>query len=152
MNQCSYLKETKTIIVGASWRSADTQDAQRLSWSELTFQRWNEIAGDATKDLKYVIRQYVTNQGTKATMKLAHEKLNFDLNKEGIFYPSDRGSDMDKAFQALAGTDNAKGVFYMLGDHHEAFGDLKVVRIHTWPTQTIGKDAHNPSMILEMGH
>ena len=150
VNQCSYRPAAKTIIVDSSFRRNDDPkaDADRLTWSELTFQRWTELAGDSTKDLKYVIRQHIGNQETQTTMKTAHNNLKIALDTKGEFYPSAPNSNMDNAFRALAGTDNAKGVFYMLADHHNAFNDLQVVKIHTWPIAT--RESW-PAMVLELG-
>lgn len=48
------------------------------------------------------------------------------------YYPSETDDAMNTAFMILAGTDNARGVFHMLADHHREFKDLKVAKIRVF--------------------
>lgn len=149
VHQCSYNKDQKSIIADSNFRKKDNNPPEeQLLWSELTFQRWKEIAGDDVAQLKFVIRQHIVNKGSVNTLEEAYNKLGIPPNKKAEFYPSSDNPAMDNAFRTLAGTDNAKGVFYMMADHHRELQNLKVVKIHTW----FQSWESWPAIVLELGH
>jgi hypothetical protein len=59
---------------------------------------------------------------------------------------------MDVAFMTVSGTDNAKGVSYILADHSD---DLKIISIHIFfldnPNPEMKPMANIPQMWLELG-
>ncbi len=145
---CSFSTAQKAILASWSIRQADeNQGEDRLPWSELTFQRWKGMAGAGVADLKWVLRQGVVNPDTVSIMTEAHARLLYSESGHAVFNPSKENPTMKEAFSALAGTDNGKGVFYMLADHHRELRNLRVVKIHTWPAA----NGRPPSMALELG-
>lgn len=142
-----YGKDSNAIIAKQSWRVSDGySDADRLKWYQITFKNWKDQAGSDAGKLKWVVRDTISNDDTRTVIKKALSKVGIDPDKPfttkqvGVFGPS------DDSFKALAGTDNGRGVFYMLGRYHKELGDLKVVSIHAWVDDGI------PFMALELGH
>jgi len=141
--------DEKAINVISSYKRHDNLGENSLPWSELTFQQWREKAGARVAELKWVARQHVVNEETQKAMAAAHERVGIAKDARGVFYPgAAANSPMAISWDQLTKTVNAKGVFYMLADHHRELRDLKVVKIHTW-LEFRGQWA---SMVLELGH
>lgn len=144
-NEALYSKEDKVIIAKNSWAKFDGSK-DRLTWNQLVFKNWKDVAGSDVGKLKWIVRDTINNWDTLSVINKALSKAGKDPDKPfsheqvGVFEPS------DESFKALAGTDNGKGPFYMLANYHKELGDLKVVRIHTW-----GDDGVY-FIVLELGH
>lgn len=136
-----YSKEYRAIIAKQSWRDSDDKsDTDRLKWYQLAFKNWKDEAGPDVGKLKWVVRDTITNYDTTTVIDKALDKAKIKPGDAGTFKPS------DDSFKALAGTDNARGVFYILGRYHKELGDLKVIKIHAWD------DVGIRCMALELGH
>nr|KMM71519.1 hypothetical protein CPAG_07826 [Coccidioides posadasii RMSCC 3488] len=144
IHQAVYFPEARTIQVKESFAKKDVlPDDVRLKWSEITFQNWKSVAGNNVKDLKYILRDTIINQGTSDTITQARLNLKIPEDDPAAFHPSTPGSAMDNAFNSLAGTPNVRSVWHMLADHHREFGDLKIVKIHTY--------AYDSFLLIELG-
>ena len=147
VTQNSYSKTQKAIIVQGSYSANDqNKGAHRLYWSDLTFQRWKEVAGDDVKELRFVARTHIINQGTIAVVKQAYEEVGIGRTIHHAFSPSASNEKEKWAYFALSGTDQVKGIFNMLADHHQAFGNLTVVKIHVFPV-----NGPSSTMFIETG-
>ncbi|EAS27680.2 uncharacterized protein CIMG_10285 [Coccidioides immitis RS] len=144
IHQAVYFPEARTIQVKESFAMKDVlPDDVRLKWSEITFQNWKSVAGNNVKDLKYILRDTIINEGTSDTITQARLNLKIPEDDPAAFHPSTPGSAMDNAFNSLAGTPNVRSVWHMLADHHREFGDLKIVKIHTY--------AYDSFLLIELG-
>ncbi|MCJ1428259.1 hypothetical protein MMC29_006168 [Sticta canariensis] len=102
-----------------------TPKAEKVPSVELQFQKMKELKGNDIGDLKWVGDVSITNGDTRATLlKLNTGKKS--KNKWTRYTPEDD----PEAWKELAGTPNARGYFYMLGDHHEELNGLKVQEIY----------------------
>ncbi|KAL9620228.1 MAG: hypothetical protein Q9160_005237 [Pyrenula sp. 1 TL-2023] len=147
VHEALYGKDDKVIIAKQSWRDSDAySNAERLKWYQITFKNWRDLAGRDAGKLKWIIRDTISNTETRTVISKALSKANIDPDRPfskkqvAVFEPS------DESFKALAGTDNGRGVFYMLGRYHNEMGNLKVVKIHVWA------DDGPYFMALELGH
>lgn len=103
----------------------ETEQGKRVPSAELQWQKMKEIKGDKIGDLEWVGDIYITNRETQDRIKTAN-------NKKGKKNTWAKYTSEDDAWKDLADTDNAKGYFYMLGDHHEELRGLKVKEMYAF--------------------
>ncbi|KAI4251763.1 MAG: hypothetical protein LQ352_004675 [Teloschistes flavicans] len=142
------------IIAEANYRDWDA--AKKLPWSELmyiTYQFASRYAdnenlhplqdddepphppGGPIANLKHVIQHIVVNAGTKTILRNAYESNKYPVgadkvNDEGVWRQwTMKGS--AGFFTAMLGTDNVKGVVWLLNDHAVEMGRKEVVEIWT---------------------
>jgi hypothetical protein len=124
----------------ASFSNADFDTTGHLTWSELAFQRYHELAGSDVNKLESVVRKNVANPGTLNTIRKAYMNMGkvFGEGTTGdkVVFNANApvGSAEGEAFAALMRTDNVRGVNWMLGDHHRALGDKRITSITVWPS------------------
>jgi hypothetical protein len=98
------------------------------------------------KKLEHVARVGVRNKATVNTVKTAYEETSFH-GTMAKFRADAADPKEKKAFDALSRSDNVNGVYWFLGDYHNALGDKKVTAIHTMLT----KDKMSCFMIIDLG-
>ncbi|EFR02320.1 hypothetical protein MGYG_05317 [Nannizzia gypsea CBS 118893] len=129
-----YNKAQKTMVV--AWSDVNIDNTQpedtQLRWSDVTFEGWKEHAGDDAKNLRWIVRNNIINQGTIATIREALRRTGRNTDKRAEFAPDPNDNTMNEAFTALAGTPNVKGVFHMLADHHNELGGLTIKKIYAF--------------------
>lgn len=146
----AYSKDQGTVIALDSRGQDNDKSANKLRWSELVFQQWEEIAGEKTKDLKYIVRHLITNPDTRAMIAKAHAENGF--GGRGEFKSDPNNKAQNDAFYSLLGTDHGRPVVHMLADHHQALEDKRVVQILTWRhMDKIDIQQDEPLMILVLG-
>ncbi|PGG95549.1 hypothetical protein AJ79_09991 [Helicocarpus griseus UAMH5409] len=126
----SFSRQAGLIVVHEKFRDRDEKknDPDRMKWSEVTWQNWKEVAKGDVGRLKAVVEQNIINTGTKDKIELA-KKQTCQEGTIAEFHPDKKNTNMDDAFEMLSGTDNVKGVIYMLADHHKELGGKKVTKI-----------------------
>ncbi|KAM5474297.1 hypothetical protein MauCBS54593_001871 [Microsporum audouinii] len=144
IHEALYSPKLKAIQIKESYSRRDyLPDGTRATYSELTFQNWKSVAGDNVKDLKWVVQDTILNEGTWNTIAAARQAIKV-TEGEAVFVPSKPGSAMDNAFNSLSGTENVRGTWFMLADHHTELGGLKVVGIRTYDSPLY--------LLIEIGH
>ncbi|KAM5430461.1 hypothetical protein McanMca71_007223 [Microsporum canis] len=144
IHEALYSPKLKAIQIKESYSRRDyLPDGTRATYSELTFQNWKSVAGDNVKDLKWVVQDTILNEGTWNTIAAARQAIKV-TEGEAVFVPSKPGSAMDNAFNSLSGTENVRGTWFMLADHHTELGGLKVVGIRTYDSPFY--------LLIEIGH
>jgi len=143
VNDGAYDRRSGTILAMINFQERDTWprgDPHRLPWSELTWQTWSKAAGPQRGfpnsdigNLQYVLRQNVQNKGTMSVVEQAHSKNGIPNDQMGEFEEDPTNVEKSNAFYALLGTDNIKGVAFMLKDHHNEAGNKVIKKIVTFP-------------------
>ncbi|KAI9883827.1 MAG: hypothetical protein M1823_004381 [Watsoniomyces obsoletus] len=137
-----------SVDSSAEFDSAPTPPP-KLPNSELLYQAWRDAVALVDEEgkeshigkLKYIVRQPISNKGSRLTVKDAHKAKGIPLDRPATFTPDDTSFDtlLKDAWHGLLGTRNSKPTSHRLADHHQALGNLVVVAIHTWakiPGQT----------------
>jgi hypothetical protein len=108
--------------------------AKKLNWNVIAFEGYKR-SGQKAADLKYVLRQDITNAGTKAVLEEVYkgaqkgsEITQATTKWETWTYDDAKHRD---AFLALLGTPNGNGAGYILVDYAATLKDKKIVSIHT---------------------
>jgi hypothetical protein len=108
------------------------QDGKILSWSELTFQQWDDIARplQKTSGLKYIFQMNIANGPTSDLIEGLFKKYNWNTKemKTAVY----ANADEREAVSALAGSPLGNGIQYMLKDHAGALGKKQVGKVHIW--------------------
>ena len=122
----------------------------RLTWSEIIFQRYSELAGANVNQLESVVRCSVSNPGTISTLKRAFASMDQPYTDNGakVVFRADapEGSAEREAFDVILCTDNVRGVNWMLADHHNAFGNKQITSVTVWPDEDL-----STSMLISIG-
>ncbi|KAI4247625.1 MAG: hypothetical protein L6R42_009576 [Xanthoria sp. 1 TBL-2021] len=127
------------LIAEQNFRDEDIAP-QRLVWSELMYHTWNEAAkhagpkGGPISNLKTVIRAQVVNVQTQGILRMMYE--NNGLTPRVHFQWTRWSEDGQPGFwDALMGTDNVKGVVFLLNDHCVEMGRKIITEVWTrWDT------------------
>ena len=133
------------LIAEGNWRAKDSQ--RKLQWSEAIYQTWklaekraNELAvqgkgsppGGPISNLQSVVRHSITNQGTQSVTRAAYAANDWIPGSDG---PEEwrRFTETDKQFFffALIGTENVKGLLWLLRDHAVEIGRKEPATIWT---------------------
>ncbi|KAL8768912.1 MAG: hypothetical protein Q9209_004967 [Squamulea sp. 1 TL-2023] len=131
------------IIADANWRNDDSQ--KTLQWSELMYQTWalanvTAIAhaaagkgggpGGPISNLRSVVRAIVTNKGTRGAFEAAYKANGLVPGQDG---PDDWQQWTEYShrnfFWDMLGTDNIKGVIWLLNDHAAEIGKKEITKI-----------------------
>ncbi|KAL9626258.1 MAG: hypothetical protein Q9204_007449 [Flavoplaca sp. TL-2023a] len=127
------------LVASANYREWDSQ--RQLPWSELMFQTWPIVqaaqGGGPISNLKVVIRKEVENQGTQEVLKAMYRNRRgpdgqvLTMNKGDPTWYQWTEEQHAFFFHALIGTDNVKGVVWLLNDHPNAMGKKEIKDIWT---------------------
>jgi hypothetical protein len=147
-NTLSISGDGKVMI--ADYSMADKDNTKTLRWSEIAFQRRKAYpAGTDMTKLESIVRIEVNNAGTLNTARQAFSELGktFADGEEKLILHANAaaGSAEKAAFDAMLRTDNVRGVNWMLGDHHQAFGDKQITTLTIWP------DNSNCAILISIG-
>jgi len=146
-NTNAYSKGGKMIVAISNWKKWDTSDLseeEKLKWSDLVWKSWTIEAGAEAKRLKYVLRYQVVNRGTIAMIAKAHVENKVPASGRGEWSPN------TKEFNGLLGTDNGRGVVWLLYDHLKTLGENKtILKIYTWLEAS--STERKPGMLFVLG-
>ena len=143
VHEAYYGKADGAVIAKTSYAKADgTQGGNRMKWYEFAAKAWSDTPGGDTKQLKWIARDDVRGPESRDAIDAA-------LIKSGKGNGPAKFAPNDPNFQALAGTDNGRGPFYLTGRFHNMLGDREVKFIHAWKDPD-GKD-FKYYMALEIG-
>lgn len=121
------------LVASANFREWDSQ--RQLPWSELMFQTWPIVqaaqGGGPISTLKVVVRKEVENQGTQEVLRTMYTARGLTMNQgDPKWYPCNEDQHR-YFFHALMGTDNVKGVVWLLNDHPNAMGKKEITDMWT---------------------
>jgi len=160
VNEGGYNREKGAIVALWNFQENDLwprSDPHRLTWSELTWQTWKKVSGpqrgdlvDRASGLKYIFRRDVQNEGTSSVVQKAHETNGLSMDGRGEFEVDNTNKAKSDAFYALLGTDNVKGVAFMLKDHHNELGGKVIKKIITIPKGSLGSE-NKLSLVIVLG-
>lgn len=103
--------------------SEQTLGTKRVPNSEILVNQLLSVGGDLKK-LNQIIRSNIANQKTQEILSLIEQKI-LDRNVEKTWTPA------NPEFFALLGTDNVKGIAFLLSQHVEGTGGKSIVNIVT---------------------
>ncbi|KAI4123219.1 MAG: hypothetical protein LQ338_005378, partial [Usnochroma carphineum] len=132
------------VLIGKmNFRNMDKTD--KLPWSELMYQQWQIskaadderaskypffLPGNNLSSLQYVLRDTVENKATMDVMRLAYTKTGYTPQQDPTWRLWTE-QETPNWFFALLGTDNCKGVVWLLNDHAKEAGKKEVAEIWT---------------------
>ncbi|KAL8711622.1 MAG: hypothetical protein Q9220_004032 [cf. Caloplaca sp. 1 TL-2023] len=122
------------IIAYYNYRKEDAQ--QKLQWSDIIYEsyqgalRYEDQPGQSIKDLQTVIRYSVANSGTIAMAKTAYAAQNLQWYDNGVWQKWTL-KDTPYLFYGFLGTDNIKGITFLLKDHAQEIGNKVITEIWT---------------------
>jgi hypothetical protein len=115
INIAGFSAYRRTIIAKYSFADADTTpkgSPNRLTWSELIFQRYEELAGVNVNQLESVVRSSVSNADTIRTLTqdFANMGQPFATNGAPVVFNANTatGTAEKAAFDAIPCTDNGR--------------------------------------------
>ncbi|KAI1920074.1 hypothetical protein LOZ60_006702 [Ophidiomyces ophidiicola] len=141
-----YSKDQGTIIAIRNIKENEGRKGEGMSWSEVTWQQWSEVAGANRGNLQRIMRDTVTNRNTKKAMEQVYKDMGWEYTHGVDKKITPHGSEqMQKSFDTLSGTANGRGVFQLLGENRGALGDARVLEWHILPSgphlmAIVGKD------------
>lgn len=140
LNDNAYSTDAKAIIAIANDASKDS-GTERLAWSDIVWAQWDRASGSGAQELNHVVRHGIENIGTKNVIAKVHEDNHIPVNSFGVFTPENPG--LNNAFETLLGTDNGRGVVYMVGDWMPGKAVTKILTLQP-------PNGKLPLMILEI--
>ena len=105
----------------------------KVQWTDLQWGALNKARGSQDmKDIKYIIREAVSNAGSRQAITTVRERYpgNFDANGKGTFDLS-KPNDVEGA-NAIIGTRNGNAAPFWLKDYTQGFGTKKITKVHVW--------------------
>jgi hypothetical protein len=119
---------TGTIIADSNYANKDIDSAHtggvaRINNSEILYHQYKATGGNLA-NLNQVIRSNIANKDTQYILTLSQHNLSDKMN-ERTWTPA------NKEFYALLGTDNVKGVTFLLGQHANETGGKTITSIVT---------------------
>ena len=111
------------VIVADTNNRRDDDIQKKLTWSEVAFQTYQTSTnrqGQALSLLSHVFRVNIINPQTNAVVEAAYDKLGLDKTDPNAWVEWTIEEHQD-SFIAFIGTDNVKGVAFLLRDHTTAF-------------------------------
>lgn len=130
--------DTKRGLIVAHWNYNIADHQRRLPWSEIIYQTWKFAQqmtdGGSISNLRAVIRHQAANPGTLTTLRILFKNRKLRPNAgDGTWYEWNE-TEHDVFFFALVGTDNVKGILWLLNDHSAEIGKKEVTRVWVrWP-------------------
>ncbi|KAI4088964.1 MAG: hypothetical protein LQ344_005716 [Seirophora lacunosa] len=126
------------IVANSNDRRWDSQ--KQLPWSELMYQTWQTVSaiqgGGPISTLRTVVRKQVTNLGTQAVLNALYKLNQPEIKRGDPKWYRWSGAEQPLFFLALLGTDNVKGVLWLLNDHAREMGRKEISEIWTrWGEQ-----------------
>ncbi|KAL8711088.1 MAG: hypothetical protein Q9220_004469 [cf. Caloplaca sp. 1 TL-2023] len=123
-------KRDGVIIAVSNYRQEDIQ--KKLPWSELMFQAYTESLGpgESISALQAVVRTDVINPGTYNVARSAYTSIGLDMNTDTEWRRWTL-AEQPYLFYGFLGTDNVKGVAFLLTDHSVAVGRKVITEIWT---------------------
>lgn len=124
----------------------------RLPAGEILWQQYKDVAGDTAGDLRFIISHPVANSDTNRVITEAHAAKGLADEEKGTFTPldSNRENQLGDIWHQFLGTDNVKGILYMVADHHNELGNKAVTKIHSWTPNGPGANGFG-SLVIELG-
>ncbi|KAL8715212.1 MAG: hypothetical protein Q9220_001170 [cf. Caloplaca sp. 1 TL-2023] len=130
------------LIALVNYRSED--EANTLPWSEIMYQAWQEsksydeqrnAQSGTLSTLQHVVRSSVSNEQTQTILKLMYANSGYPAISTGdTTWRKWTEEATPNWFFALLGTDNCKGVLFLLTQHAVEAGKKEVTEIWTrWP-------------------
>ncbi|KAL8838547.1 MAG: hypothetical protein Q9170_002089 [Blastenia crenularia] len=136
------------LVANANFRKWDFQ--RQLPWSELMFQTWQVVSaaqpgGGPISNLRAVVRKEVENDGAKEVLRTLYTARGLSMNQGDATWYQWSEDQQPAFFYALLGTDNVKGVIWLLNDHPNAMGRKEIVDVWTrW-------DKKDPDFWINLG-
>ncbi|KAI4188779.1 MAG: hypothetical protein L6R41_001925 [Letrouitia leprolyta] len=129
--------DTKNGLIVAHWNYNHADHQRRLQWSEITYQTWKFVQkknGGSISNLRAVIRHQAANPGTLTTLRVLFKNRLLHPNAGDETWYDWTEENQHYFFFALLGTDNVKGVLWLLNDHTVEIGRKEVTKVWVrWP-------------------
>ncbi|KAL8689287.1 MAG: hypothetical protein Q9218_005008 [Villophora microphyllina] len=127
------------IIAQSNYREFDR--SKTLPWSELIYYTWQIIQsqqnGSPISNLRTVVRKQVCNPGTLDVLRAIYKSQQLTTGAGDNKWYKWTEADQMYSFYGLLGTDNVKGVVWLLNDHAAAIGKKEITEIWTrWGGQS----------------
>ncbi|KAL8708109.1 MAG: hypothetical protein Q9220_006963 [cf. Caloplaca sp. 1 TL-2023] len=125
------------LVANGNYRNWDSQ--KQLPWSEIIYQTWqvaqaHQEGGGPISNLKTIARKNVVNEGTLDVLESLYQTLRMSMGQGDTTWYKWTEEDQPYFFYALLGTDNIKGIIWLLNDHASAIGRKEITEIWTrWP-------------------
>ncbi|KAL8637113.1 MAG: hypothetical protein Q9228_005579 [Teloschistes exilis] len=134
------------IIAQSNYREFDR--CKSLPWSEIIYYTWQVVQsrqqGFPISNLRTIIRKEVVNPGTQTVLQALYDSRRMKTRAGDNTWYKWTEADQMYSFYALLGTDNVKGVVWLLNDHAAAIGKKEITEIWTrWGAQ-------NPDLWIEI--
>ncbi|KAL8724940.1 MAG: hypothetical protein Q9181_006609 [Wetmoreana brouardii] len=122
------------LVAHSNYRQFDLQ--RTLPWSEIIFQSWQIIQtqqedGGPISNLRTIVRKEVQNPGAKTVLEVLYKSRQLSVNQGDQTWTKWTEEDQAYSFYALLGTDNVKGVVWLLNDHAAAIRKKTIKEIWT---------------------
>ncbi|KAL8731699.1 MAG: hypothetical protein Q9181_004220 [Wetmoreana brouardii] len=133
------------LVAYSNNRTRDSVPAlNQLPWSELMYQTWKVIQtqqkGGPISNLRTVVRQGVTTPGTLEVLKTMYKSRQLTTDQGDQKWYQWTEANQREFFFALLGTDNVKGVLWLLNDHAAEIGKKEITEIWTRWTEPANPD------------
>ncbi|KAL9000147.1 MAG: hypothetical protein Q9188_005745 [Gyalolechia gomerana] len=130
--------DTKNGLIVAHWNYNKADNQRRLKWSEITYQTWKFVQaqtnGGSISNLRAIIRHKAANPGTLNTLRILFRNRALRPNTKDETWYDWTEANQHYFFFALLGTDNVKGVLWLLNDHAVEIGKKEITRVWVrWP-------------------
>ncbi|KAL8948198.1 MAG: hypothetical protein Q9222_005589 [Ikaeria aurantiellina] len=136
------------LVANGNYRNWDSQ--KKLPWSEIIYQTWqvaqaHQDEGGPISNLKTIVRKHVVNDGTLDVLETLYRTRQLSMGQRDTTWYKWTEEDQPYFFYALLGTDNVKGVVWLLNDHASEIGKKEITEIWTrWPEEV-------PDIWIEVG-
>ncbi|KAL8768882.1 MAG: hypothetical protein Q9194_005585 [Teloschistes cf. exilis] len=133
------------LVAENNWRASDRQ--KKLPWSEIIYQTWQVASahadtlaaddpvyppGGPISNLRSVVRHSVVNDGTRAVITAAYKANGWTVGQDGAEQWREWTEvNTPSFFYGLLGTDNVKGVLWLLKDHAVEMGRKEITTVWT---------------------
>ena len=132
VQQGLYSPDCKTIVGQIAFSRYDllSKEDGRLKMSELRWQSWVKASTDEgkdPKDLEFFLMHNIEGENGKDVAERIFERGNVGPETPAIKEITPADGDL---WAAILGTDNLKGLLYMMGDHHHQLGNKKPQKVY----------------------
>ncbi|KAI4200605.1 MAG: hypothetical protein LQ350_003852 [Teloschistes chrysophthalmus] len=146
------LFNTAEGIIVALWNYKDYDWGGKLPWSEVMFQTYSQQLqpGESLETLRSVVRFNIANDHTLRMIWTSYDarKIPREGNPQWIKWTSE---DQQYLFQGILGTDNVRGVVWLLNDHAAAFEKKTITDIWTRIIQVPGQFGDTVDVWINIG-